>query len=82
MSATSTVQDPVWGRTIEREVEAECTLEHPVKCPHCSEDLDTLAVVRLLRTRVNFTSTLPRRGRMLVCPHCKKVISAEPAGFA
>ena len=82
MSHTSTVQDPAGGRTIEREVEAEYTLEHPVKCPCCSEGLDTLAVVRLLRTRVNFTSTLPRRGRVLVCPRCKKVISAELAGFA
>lgn len=82
MSDTSTIQDPAWRRTTECEIEAEYTLEHPGKCPHCSENLDTLEVVRLLRTRVNFTSTLPRRGRVLVCPRCKKAISAELAGFA
>jgi hypothetical protein len=63
------------------EAEAEYTLEYPVKCPWCNADLEILKVVRLLRTRVNFTSTLPRRGRVIACPHCQKVISAELAGF-
>lgn len=65
-----------------REAEAEYTLEYPVKCPWCQADLEVLRVVRLLRTRVNFTSTLPRRGRVIACPECQKVISAELAGFA
>lgn len=65
-----------------REAEAEYTLEYPVKCPWCGADLEVLKVVRLLRTRVNFTSTLPRRGRVIACPHCEKVLSAELAGFA
>ncbi len=65
-----------------REAEAEYTLENSVKCPHCEADLDVLKVVRLLRTRVNFTSTLPRRGRVLACPECQKIVSAELAGFA
>lgn len=65
-----------------REAEAEYTLEYPVKCPHCERDLETLKVVRLLRTKVNFTSTLPRRGRVLACPECQKIVSAELAGFA
>ncbi len=64
------------------EAEAEYTLENSVKCPHCERDLDVLKVVRLLRTRVNFTSTLPRRGRVLACPECQKIVSAELAGFA
>ena len=68
--------------TTGREAEAEYTLEYPVLCPHCDTELETLKVVRLLRTRVNFTSTLPRRGRILACPDCQKVISAELAGFA
>jgi hypothetical protein len=51
-------------------------------CPFCGESLKSLQVVRLLRSRVNFTSTLPRRGRVIVCPECKKIISAELAGFA
>jgi hypothetical protein len=63
------------------EAEAEYTLEYPVKCPWCSSDLEVLKVVRLLRTRVNFTSTLPRRGRVIACPHCQKVVSAELSGF-
>src|SRR5262245_48679859 len=63
------------------EAEAEYTLEYPLKCPWCNMDLEVLKVVRLLRTKVNFTSTLPRRGRVLACPNCQKVISAELAGF-
>lgn len=65
-----------------REAEAEYTLEYPVKCPWCGAELEVLKVVRLLRTRVNFTSTLPRRGRVIACPHCEKALSAELAGFA
>jgi len=65
-----------------REAEAEYTLEYPVKCPCCSAELDMVKVVRLLRTRVNFTSTLPRRGRVIACPECQKIIAAELAGFA
>jgi phage terminase large subunit GpA-like protein len=60
-----------------REIEAEYQLEYAVKCPHCGEDLDTVRVVRLLRTKVNFTSMLPRRGRVISCPICLKVLSAE-----
>ena len=65
-----------------REAEAEYTLEYSVRCPHCEKDLEVLKVVRLLRTRVNFTSTLPRRRRVLACPECQKIVSAELAGFA
>jgi phage FluMu protein Com len=64
-----------------REVEAEYTLEYPVKCPFCEEEIDFLRVVRLLRTKVNFTSTLPRRGRAISCPQCQKLLSAELGGF-
>jgi hypothetical protein len=63
------------------EAEAEYTLEYPLKCPWCSSDLDVVKVVRLLRTRVNFTSNLPRRGRAIACPNCHKILSAELAGF-
>jgi hypothetical protein len=31
----------------------------------------------LLRAHVNFTSTLPRRGRLVVCPTCLAVLPAE-----
>jgi hypothetical protein len=60
----------------EVEFEAEYTLESPVKCAHCSASLDAVRVVRLLRRRVNFTSSLPRRGYVVVCPSCQTVIPA------
>ncbi len=58
------------------EIEAEYMLESPVRCANCNEDFDTVHVVRLLRTKTNFTSTLPRRGYMVVCPNCRSVLSA------
>ena len=33
-------------------------------------------VLRLLRIRVNFTSTLPRHGRAVICPNCRTILSA------
>lgn len=62
-------------------VEAEYTLETPVRCPACGERISTLKAVRLIRARVNFTSTLPRRGRVLACPHCLAVVPAELSNF-
>jgi DNA-binding response OmpR family regulator len=56
-------------------------LESPVRCPQCGDTITTLKAVRLLRTVVNFTSTLPRRGRVLVCPGCLCVASAELTNF-
>ena len=60
------------------EIEAEYTLEAAVKCCECHAQLQTVNVIRLLRTKVNFTSSLPRRGYVVVCPACRKVI---PAGL-
>ncbi len=60
----------------ELEIEAEYMLESPVRCSDCKDDFDTVHVVRLLRTKTNFTSTLPRRGYMVVCPNCRSVLSA------
>jgi DNA-binding response OmpR family regulator len=56
-------------------------LESPVRCPHCDERISSLKAVRLLRTQVNFTSTLPRRGRVLICPSCLAVLPAELTNF-
>lgn len=61
--------------------EAEYTLESPVRCPACGERVTTLAAVRLIRAQVNFTSTLPRRGRVVVCPHCLAMAPAELSNF-
>jgi hypothetical protein len=60
--------------------EAEYTLESPLKCPHCKETIATLQVLRLVRTRVNFMSMLPRRGYVVVCPSCRLILSAELGG--
>jgi DNA-binding response OmpR family regulator len=56
-------------------------LESSVRCPHCNETISTLQAVRLLRMQVNFTSTLPRRGRALVCSSCGAIVSAELTTF-
>lgn len=58
-------------------VDAEYTLESAVRCPYCRQEIGALQVVRMLRTKVNFTSTLPRRGSALVCPQCGVVLAAE-----
>ena len=65
----------------ETNIEAEYTLEHPVRCPACGERIAALKAVRLVRTHVNFTSTLPRRGRVMACPHCLAVVPAELTNF-
>jgi ArsR family metal-binding transcriptional regulator len=57
--------------------EAVYTLEIAVNCPHCGKATSTLNAVRLLRNHVNFTSTLPRRGRVVVCPQCLSIVPAE-----
>ncbi len=52
-------------------------LEHSVQCPACRQEIDRLYVVRLYRTRANFVSSLPRSGRLLVCPICRAVLPGE-----
>ena len=46
--------------------------------PTARRTFPRVKVYRLLRTRVNFTSTL----RVLVCSSCQRALSAELAGFA
>lgn len=60
--------------------EAEYTIESPLRCPHCKESISTVQVLRLVRTRVNFVSMLPRRGYVMACPACHHILSAELAG--
>ena len=59
-----------------RDSDAEYALEYPAVCPVCGTTITTLKVVRLLRSRVNFTSTLPRHGRAVICPKCRVILSA------
>ena len=61
--------------------EAAYALEATVKCPLCSAHLASVHVVRLLRSKVNFTSTLPRRGYVAICPSCRGVIPAAIASW-
>jgi hypothetical protein len=60
----------------EQMIEAEYTLESVVICPNCQDGIETIQVVRMLRTKVNFVSGLPRRAQILVCPQCKAVLAA------
>jgi len=80
-SAPSSQELQTPHRTHETKIEAEYTLEYPVRCSACGERITTVKAVRLLRTYVNFTSTLPRRGRVIACPHCLAVIPAELTNF-
>jgi len=72
---------PDEARRANEDIEAEYALETPVRCPACGERIETLKAVRLIRARVNFTSTLPRRGRVVACPHCLSVVPAELTNF-
>ncbi len=63
------------------EFEAEYTLETGVRCPQCKERIETVQVVRLLRTKVNFTSSLPRRGQVMICPKCETVLAGDLGGL-
>lgn len=57
------------------------TFDDPARCPSCRKPIRTVRVVRLSRTQVAFTSTLPRSGRALVCPNCAHILSVELAGL-
>src|SRR5688572_21407181 len=52
-------------------------LEQPARCPFCREIIRTVRVLRLKRSQVAFTSTLPRGGRVIVCSACDGIISAD-----
>ena len=70
--------DPIDDRDRPRieDSEAEYTLEYPVYCPSCHAAIHTVRAIRLLRTRVNFTSTLPRHGHVVACPSCRTALTA------
>jgi hypothetical protein len=57
------------------------TLESPARCPQCEKEIRTFRVLRVLRTQVSFTSTLPRKGYVIVCPECEMLLSAELSGL-
>ena len=63
------------------DVEAVFTLESAAVCPACRGSLETVGIVRLLRTRVNFVSSLPRRGQLMICPQCRTVLGGGLGGL-
>jgi hypothetical protein len=56
-------------------------LETAVRCPHCSEYIDTIRIVGLTRTQVSFTSIPPRKGRVAICPECDRMLPVELSGL-
>lgn len=69
------------AEVVERTYEAEYVLESPLACPKCQAEISSLRVVRLLRGKVNFTSTLPRKGYVVLCPECQGILSATLGGI-
>jgi len=61
--------------------EAVYELEFPVRCPSCQQRVSTVGVVRLIRSRVNFISTFPRRGYLAVCPNCSTIVPTTLSGL-
>jgi hypothetical protein len=57
------------------------TLESPVQCPECDSEITTIHVIRVVRTQVSFTSTLPRKAYVIACPACRKLVSAGLSGL-
>src|SRR5436305_2113668 len=80
VSKDTTPPSATAGR-LEKRFEAEYALESPVRCPACGERITTVRAVRLLRAKVNFTSTLPRRGRVITCPQCLAIVPGELTNF-
>ena len=60
---------------------ATYTLEMPVRCLYCDERIQSLRIVGLTRSQVAFTSTLPRKGRVAICPECDRILPAELSGL-
>ena len=56
---------------------AAYTLDVAVRCPHCDEAISTIRIVGLTRSQVAFTSTLPRKGRVAICPECDRILPVE-----
>jgi hypothetical protein len=80
-TAEAPERDATARRTAAADRGAVYTLEFPTRCPSCEAEMNTVHVSRLLRTQVSFTSTLPRKGYIIVCPHCDGILSAELSGL-
>jgi hypothetical protein len=76
-----TDEEPAQRRHKPADRGAVYTLEFPTRCPQCCTEINSVRVSRLLRTQVSFTSTLPRKGYIIVCPECDGILSAELSGL-
>jgi hypothetical protein len=74
VDASGTIPDE-WQTT------ATYNLEMAVRCPHCDDAIRTIRIVGMSRSQVAFTSTLPRKGRIAVCPECDRILPAELSGL-
>jgi hypothetical protein len=72
---------PTRGARVDNGAEAEFVLEATAVCPHCLEDIERVQIVRMLRMKVNFVSSLPRRGQLLVCPNCRIALAGALGGL-
>jgi hypothetical protein len=57
------------------------TLESPAQCPECNTEINAIHVIRVMRTQVSFTSTLPRKAYVIACPACRRLLSAGLSGL-
>ena len=75
------VADPSNSIPAEWQSTAAYTLEMAVRCPPCDESIRSIRIVALTRSQVAFTSTLPRKGRVAVCPECDRMLPVELSGL-
>ena len=73
--------DPPTMESVAGSVDAEYQLEMAAVCPQCKAKIESVHVVRALRVKVNFVSSLPRRGQMLVCPECRAILGGSLGGI-
>lgn len=55
-------------------------LEASARCPHCAKDVTAIRVLRALPAQVSFTSTLPRKAYVIVCPECTGMLASALSG--
>src|SRR5262245_47792552 len=88
-SPTNTVDSDVYdlesataeGIPSEWQSTSSYTLDSAVCCPHCQERITSVRIIGLTRSQVAFTSTLPRKGRVIVCPECERILTVELSGL-
>ena len=80
-SGRPTFRHPEWGNVAIDESIAMYAWHCRHHTAHIEQAIRVLRVFRLTRTQVSFTSALPRAGRVIVCPQCERILSAELGGL-